>query len=426
MAIYHLHVQTLGRRAGRSATAAAAYRAAERITDERTGQVHDYTRRTGVHFREILLPACAPTQYADRSTLWNAAERAEKRADARVARELDVALPKELAPAEMIRLAIEFVRSQMVSMGMAADVCLHDVDGDNPHFHVLLSTRELEAGGFGQKRRDWDAWGDASAPSGSVVERWRIAWGQMANAALEAASSMERIDHRTLAAQGIDRLPTVHLGRWHGVNGNRRTPRVRAGVSPRAVPWSGTALELRDRRTRRNSLIQRINASTGLLGPAPELLAPVVARHLTRRLDRWTQEHDEGLLRRRASASIPDVEAWIRRSRKGKRLAASVEAAERALAELRRQQEVLRAFAAEAWQRAATAVGAAMKRVQSARDALSAWEERARSRLARWVSRRLSDAREAERVLAARDAMRSERDRCAALVAAERRSASAA
>ena len=108
MAIYHLSVKTISRSAGRSATAAAAYRAGVEIADERTGEVHDYRRKGGVESADIVLPDGAPEWATNRGALWNAAEKAEKRKDACVAREYEVALPAELSPAERRRLAPAF------------------------------------------------------------------------------------------------------------------------------------------------------------------------------------------------------------------------------------------------------------------------------------------------------------------------------
>ena len=118
MAIFHLSVKTVSRSAGRSATAAAAYRAGVEITDERTGEIHDYTRKGGVESAELVLPAGAPEWAADRAALWNAAEQAEKRKNSTVAREFEIALPEELSPAERQRLARDLAR-EIVEIGRA-------------------------------------------------------------------------------------------------------------------------------------------------------------------------------------------------------------------------------------------------------------------------------------------------------------------
>ena len=125
MAIYHLSVKPISRSAGRSATAAAAYRAGVEIADERTGEVHDYRRKGGVESADIVLPDGAPEWATNRGALWNAAEKAEKRKDACVAREYEVALPAELSPAERRRLALDFAQEMANREGCAVDVAIH-------------------------------------------------------------------------------------------------------------------------------------------------------------------------------------------------------------------------------------------------------------------------------------------------------------
>lgn len=204
MAIYHCSVKNIGRSQGRSATGAAAYRSAEQILDERTGITHDYTRKSGVDHTEILAPANAPDWMQDRSTLWNEVERIEKRKDARLCREIEVALPCELSRTESQKLVRDFVKSECVEKGMVADIAFHHMDSDNPHTHILLTTREITPQGFGKKNRDWN--------KKELLETWRKSWQEHANKALELAGHKVRIDHRTLEAQGIERIPQIHLG----------------------------------------------------------------------------------------------------------------------------------------------------------------------------------------------------------------------
>lgn len=203
MAIFHLNAKIISRSAGRSATASSAYRAGEKITDERTGLVFDYTRKREVSYRQIFSPSGAPEWATDRKRLWNEAEKAEARKDAQVAREIEVALPIELPKHQQIILLERFVQSEFVKQGMIADVCIHDKPG-NPHAHILLTTRTINASGFGQKNRDWNA--------KEQLEKWREQWAVRANRRLAVAGSRACIDHRTLEAQGINRLPTVHIG----------------------------------------------------------------------------------------------------------------------------------------------------------------------------------------------------------------------
>ena len=149
MAIFHLSVKTIGRAQGRSATAAAAYRAATRIEDERTGLLHDYSRKGGVLHREIVVPDDAPAWARDRAQLWNAAELAETRKNSTVAREFEVALPGELQRDAQQRLACALAQEITARHKCAVDVAIHAPsrggDNRNHHAHLLLTTRRLRA-----------------------------------------------------------------------------------------------------------------------------------------------------------------------------------------------------------------------------------------------------------------------------------------
>lgn len=212
MAIFHLSVKTISRSAGRSATAAAAYRAGVKITDERTGDIHDYTRKGSVESADLVLPDDAPEWTADRAALWNAAEQAEPRKNSTVAREFEIALPDELTAAERQRLARDFAREIVERHGCAADVAIHapGADGDhrNHHAHILLSTRRLGPDGFTEKTRELDD--QKSGPQ--LVTQWRERFASLQNERLRQAGIDARVDHRRLEAQGIDREPTRHLG----------------------------------------------------------------------------------------------------------------------------------------------------------------------------------------------------------------------
>ena len=196
MAIFHLSVKTISRSAGRSATAAIAYRSGEKVMDERTGLVHDYTRRRGVEHTEIFLPENAPAWASQREQLWNAAELAEKRKNSTVAREFEVALPAELNREQRLELVREFARDLVQRHGMAVDVAIHEPgkEGDhrNHHAHILCSTRRLTPEGFKDKTRELD-----DQKSGEV-SHWRERWAEMSNRHLENAGRQERIDHRSL------------------------------------------------------------------------------------------------------------------------------------------------------------------------------------------------------------------------------------
>ena len=204
MAIYHCSVKIISRSSGRSATGAAAYRSAEKITDERTGLVHDYTRKSGVDHSEILAPENSPAWVHDRTELWNQVEQIEKRKDAQLCREVELALPRELNLNEMQELVRGYTQNEFINKGMIADINIHHANGENPHAHILLTTREITQDGFGKKNRAWN--------KKEHLHQWRQSWEQHANHALEKSGHEQRIDHRTLKAQGIDRIPQIHLG----------------------------------------------------------------------------------------------------------------------------------------------------------------------------------------------------------------------
>jgi len=206
MAIYHFDASVISRSKGRSATAASAYRTAEVIKDHRTGEVHDYTRKSGVLHTEIIAPDNAPAWVHDRSSLWNAVEDAERRKDAQVAREVRVALPAELSTEQNADLVRAFVQEQFVARGMIADVALHapgrEGDQRNHHAHIMLTTREIGPEGFGAKERDWNA--------KDLLVDWRQSWAEHVNDTLERCDIHERVDHRTLVAQRADALSLAH------------------------------------------------------------------------------------------------------------------------------------------------------------------------------------------------------------------------
>jgi ATP-dependent exoDNAse (exonuclease V) alpha subunit len=210
MAIYHLSAKVMSRSTGRSIVAAAAYRSGTCLVEEKTGKVHDYSRKAVEH-TEILAPAGSPDWIYDRQTLWNRVEAIEKRKDAQLAREVEIALPRELTPEARLDLLRQFVREEFISRGMVADIGVHCPKardgGEAPHAHVLLTLRPIEGEGFGQKAREWN--------DRQLLESWRGRWADAANHALERAAKEERIDHRSYAARGINREPEPKLGMTH-------------------------------------------------------------------------------------------------------------------------------------------------------------------------------------------------------------------
>ena len=222
MAIFHASTKSISRSAGRSAVAAIAYRTACRLVDERTGQVHDYTRKGGVVSTEILLPDGGS---AERNALWNAAEAAEKRKDSRTAREWTIALPAELDAQQRQELAVGFAVELVTRYGVAVDLAIHlpDHEGDNRnhHAHLLTTTRQVsrdEAGTLVMGEKAQIELGERTRRERGMVRgadeitAIRKLWERIANQALERAGRAERIDSRSLTAQGIDREATRHMG----------------------------------------------------------------------------------------------------------------------------------------------------------------------------------------------------------------------
>ncbi|AMG44676.1 hypothetical protein AL520_09015 [Achromobacter xylosoxidans] len=185
------------------------------MVDARTGEIHDFTRKGGVFHDEIMVPSNAPTWMLDRSELWNHVEQAERRKDAQLCREFNVALPRELDRKQQLALARDFVQQELVDKGMVVQLNLHDLKGENPHFHVMATTRTVEGNGFGKKERSWN--------SKEQLQGWREAWANLANAHLELAGLAVRIDHRSLREQGTTmREAAAHLGP-HAAAVERRT-----------------------------------------------------------------------------------------------------------------------------------------------------------------------------------------------------------
>lgn len=221
MAIYHLSMKPASRSGGRSAVAAAAYRAADQLVNQRDGIVHDFTRKSGVVHAEIVLPAGVKADWAcDRGTLWNAAEFAEARKDARVAREVEIALPHELNAAQRLEAVRAFARFLAERYGAAVDFALHDphVEGDarNAHAHLLMTTRKIGPEGLGEKtdleRENRWLVAQGLPTSHAQLRDLRQSWEEIANLHLARAGLDLRIDHRSHADRGLEIAPTVHMG----------------------------------------------------------------------------------------------------------------------------------------------------------------------------------------------------------------------
>ena len=189
MAIHHVNASIVKRSAGQSAVAAAAYRAGERLIDERTGETHDYRPRQkrtddtaeetaaslakAINYSQILAPTNAPAWARDRGQLWNRVEAREKLPNSQVAREMRVAIPSELSVKAGRRLVRRYAKDQFTSRGMVADIAWHGEGGPNPHAHILLTMRPISGRGFGNKERSWN--------SKDTLKEWRKAWADTAN-----------------------------------------------------------------------------------------------------------------------------------------------------------------------------------------------------------------------------------------------------
>ncbi len=208
MALYRLEAKVISReKRGRSVVAASAYRSGSRLYDERHDKVHDYSRRSkGVIESMILSPSNAPDWAGNPETLWNMVERSEKRVDAQLAREFILAVPPELNDKQQFELAAGWAQKELVDRGMIAEISLHHAKtGNNPHVHILCTMRTLDGDAFSAKKpREWN--------EVAMLREWRESWADSVNGALEDAGREERVDHRSLKDQGIDRIPEPKIG----------------------------------------------------------------------------------------------------------------------------------------------------------------------------------------------------------------------
>lgn len=199
MAIFHLDFKIVKRSEGMTSVAKAAYHARTRITDDRIGQVFDFSHRTDLHGHIILAPVSAPAHITESSSaLWNEVERVERQQNGQTARYFDVAIPVELSNDDKKKLVAEYCQKNFVDKGMIADIVFHDLDGKNPHAHVMLTLKTITTAGFGKKDRSWN--------DKKIMIQWRESWATMSNSYLEAAGCEERIDHRSLRTQCADAL----------------------------------------------------------------------------------------------------------------------------------------------------------------------------------------------------------------------------
>lgn len=205
MAIFSWHADIIKRSEGQSIVATAARLSGTKLFDERQAITFNHTKKQGRLYSEILLPSQAPPWMKERERLWNAVELIEKRHDAQLALNIQIALPKELNLEQQITLFKTYVYDQFITLGMATDVNLVAKTEHNPYGYVLLTLRTANAKGFGLKIRQWN--------DRQQLNKWREAWAQTANCFLSLYGHNIKIDHRTLAEQGIDRLPIKTIGK---------------------------------------------------------------------------------------------------------------------------------------------------------------------------------------------------------------------
>ena len=314
MALFHLSVTQTKRSAGQSAIASAAYRAGERLYSEYYGEYSDYTRKGGVICSNILLPSHAPPEYADRQTLWNAVEKAERGKNAQLAYSFDIALQNEFSLEENIALARRFLLENFVSRGMVVDFAVHQPDREdggipNPHFHVLCPIRPIEQDGkWGLKQRrvyelDEDGnrirdqngeyvfnavpttdWG-----SPETLEHWRQTWAELCNAKFAEKGLDVRIDHRSYERQGVELLPTVHEGATVRAM-EKKGIRTEKGEFNRWI--KATNAVIRDIRGKISFLLEWIKEARAELAKpqAPDLVSLLNAYYTQRRAGAYSQK----------------------------------------------------------------------------------------------------------------------------------------
>lgn len=196
MAIYSFKMENISRGEGQSSVNSAAYRHRKVFFDNRTGEVcgRKTAHKKDLAFAQIFAPEhTPPALIVDSETLWNAVEASEKRKDARLAKEFKIALPAELTPEQNIELTAAFVLEHFTKQGIIADVVIHDINGHNPHIHIMGTTREVLSTGFGKKVREWD--------KPETLDSWRKGWQDICNGFLDLYGHDEHIDHRSIRVQ---------------------------------------------------------------------------------------------------------------------------------------------------------------------------------------------------------------------------------
>lgn len=249
MAIYHFSAQVMSRSKGQSAVASAAYRSGERLEDERTGEKKFYKREVQPETM-ILAPSHSPEWVYDRNRLWNEVEQSEKRKNSQLAREINVALPRELSNHQQTELIKSYVQTEFVDKGMVADIAIHRDDQENPHAHVMLTTREISEEGFTVKNRDWN--------DRELLNQWREQWADHANKALEREGIEDRISHLSHEARGIEQLPTVHLGHVAHEMENKGIETDRGNINRERQEYNRLVVDLQKYREEKQAIEQEL------------------------------------------------------------------------------------------------------------------------------------------------------------------------
>lgn len=232
MAIYHNSTKIISRSSGRSSVGSSAYRSGEKITNEYDGTTHDYSRKTGIVYSEIMLPSQAKEEFKNRSVLWNEVEKVEKSKNSQLAREVEVALPNELSREEQIILVKSYIQDNFIKNGMCADLNIHDKEDGNPHAHIMLTMRPIEQNGewgtkskkeylldqngqkiklksgqYKSKKIETTNWNTKE-----FLESYRKDWADKINEKLREKGINQTVDHRSYEEQGIEKIPTIHEG----------------------------------------------------------------------------------------------------------------------------------------------------------------------------------------------------------------------
>jgi len=249
MAIYHFSAQVISRSKGQSAVAAAAYRSGERLQDERTNERKFYKREVEPETM-ILAPSHAPEWVQDRNRLWNEVEKIEKRKDAQLAREINMALPRELSHFEQRNLIQDYVQKEFIEKGMIADIAIHRDDSNNPHAHVMLTTRDISEEGFGKKNRDWN--------DRELLNQWREQWATHANKSLEREGIADRISHESHEKRNLIILPTAHLGHVAHEMEKRGVESDRGNINRDREEYNRVVVDLQRYREEKKALEQEL------------------------------------------------------------------------------------------------------------------------------------------------------------------------